>query len=126
YGFDGRIAPAHSDDALTLDPLTTSGVTFLRVPPSNGAGASLPSQTIAVCPQPTTGSKSAASPRTLLLAVNTVLDSTTNIPYPLGTQPGGGPYRTTAETQRVRAVYAQLEPSGLGEALALAAAGVGF
>lgn len=129
YGFDGGTAFPSTEATARVDLLTTSGVTFLRVTAINNAGESLPSQTIAVRPAyPTTGRTrtTPVSANTLLLAANTVLDRTTNIPYALGTQPGGGPYRATALTERVRAIYALMEPSGAAEALAMAANNQGF
>lgn len=123
YGFDGGTDFAVTDQTATVDLLSTGGVTFLRVCAVNEAGQSLPSQTVAV----SAGGKGAGDAAdTLLISANTILDRTTNIPYALGAQPGGGPYRESAVTERVRALYALMEPAGAGEAMALAAAGVAF
>lgn len=121
YGFDGGTATSAASEGLTVDPLTTAGVTFIRVTAVNTAGESFPSQTIAVG---VTGKK-AASIKTLVLPANTLLDRSTNVPYELGIQPGG-PYKAIAKTERVRALYAMTEPSGAAEAQALAAAGQQF
>ncbi len=121
YGFDGGTAADSTSKDVTLDPLTTAGVTFIRVTAVNSAGESFPSQTIAVG---VNGSK-VSTPKTLVMPVTTVLDSSTNVSYDLGRQPGG-PYRDSARTERVRAVYAMTEPSGAAEAYALAAAGQQF
>lgn len=123
YGFDGGVDFAAADATAALDLLSTSGVTFLRVCAVNEAGQSLPSQTVAVSAG---GNGAVKAANTLLVSANTVLDRSTNVPYALGTQPGGGPYRESAVTERVRALYAMTEPAGAGEALALAAAGVAF
>ncbi len=129
HGFDGGVEFEATEATGSVDLLTTSGVTFLRATAVNAAGESLPSQTIAVRPAYQTAGRN--QPRntpanTLLLAANTILDRTTNIPYALGTQPGGGPYRPTAQTERVRSIYEMIEPAGAAEALAMAANGQGF
>lgn len=123
YGFDGgELEDAEAGNA-TIDPITTSGVTFIRVTALNGAGESFPSQTIAV--GLSKGSKSADNPKSLHIAANTILDRSTDVPYDLGKQVGG-PYKNSAETVRVRAVYAMTEPSGVAEALALNDLGQAF
>lgn len=125
FGFDGGTPASPGAETITVDPLSTSGVTFLRMTALNDAGESFPSQTIAVAPARNNAEKNVAA-KTILFTANTVLDSTTNIPYALDGQPGGGPYRPGSVTHRVRALYTLLEPSGAAEALTMAASGVGF
>jgi len=114
YGFDGGIPVSADAKAFEVEPLTTTGTTFIRVTASNAAGESLPSTTIAIG----LAESSKKIPGTLLISANNILDSSTNIPYFLGGQPGG-PYRETAYTERVRPIYNIMEPAGRAEALAL-------
>ncbi len=121
YGFDGGVAAGATVEGLTVDPLTSGGVTFIRVTALNAGGESFPSQTIAVG----LPGKKGSSKKSIIVPVHTSLDKSTNIPYNLGIQPGG-PYKATAQTERVRALYAMEEPSGAAEAFALVAAGQAF
>jgi len=114
YGFDGGIAFSANAKVFEVEPLTTTGTTFVRITASNSAGESLPSQTVAIG----LAESSKKTPRTLLISVNTILDSSTNISYYLGGQPGG-PYKDTAYTERVRPFYNVMEPAGRAEAMAL-------
>jgi len=125
--FDGGTDVASEKSSAIVDGLTTSGVTFLRLTAVNKAGESFPSQTIAVSPgtEITKGNSRKSQSPTLLVAANTQLDSSTNVPYKLDLQPGG-PYREGQQTQRVRALYTMVEPSGAAEAIAAADAGIAF
>lgn len=120
FGFDGgQTFDLTKEDTISVDPLTSKGVTFVRVTLANAAGESFPSQTVAVGLQP---DKSAS---TLLIAQANPLDRSSNPPYFLGAQPGG-PYSDSAWTERVRFYYSLTQPTGYAEALALAAAGEAF
>lgn len=125
YSFDGGITATADAESISLDPLTTSSATFVRVTAVNGAGESFPSQTIAVYPGPGSNSSPSRPSGNLVLSYGAVLDSSSNVPYRLDQQPGG-PFREGAKTQRVRAIYAMLDPSGVEEAKTLAALGEVF
>lgn len=125
YGFDGGLAAEVDADSSVIDPLTTDSATFVRVTALNSAGESLPSQTVAAYAGAQTGKNAAERANNILLSPTFLLDRSVNVPYPLDRQPGG-PYRDGAETQRVRPLYAMMEPAGRAEAEAMAALGEAF
>lgn len=121
YSYDGGLETQSTGTELLVDPLTTKGVTFIRITATNSSGESLPSPSIAVG---LTGEQ-AGDPSNMLVPVTRILDRTSNVPYKLGRQVGG-PYSQAMYTERVRSIYNVWEPSGVAEALALVANGEAF